>query len=119
MRRITARDPTATGLHWTFSPVLGTVRDPRWERVNETFGEASYLVGVLWAAMIQGYQGNDLSAPDTILACIKHYAGCLDMQGGRNSSEDDIPHRKLLSFVYVCRTIAHSDAEFIPAVTRA
>ncbi|MGD1993436.1 MAG: glycoside hydrolase family 3 N-terminal domain-containing protein [Anaerolineae bacterium] len=95
--RITAREVAATGVHWTFSPVLGTARDLRWGRVGETFGEDPYLIGVLGSALIRGYQGNDLADPETIAACGKHYAGYSGTQGGRDSSEADLSERALRS----------------------
>ncbi len=95
--RITAREVALTGAHWTFSPVCGTTRDLRWGRVDETFGEDPHLIGVLAAALVRGYQGEDPSAPDRILACPKHYAGYSETRGGRDASEADISRRKLLS----------------------
>ena len=95
--RVTAREASATGAHWTFSPVLGVTRDLRWGRIDETFGEDPYLIGVLGAAIIRGYQGEDLSAPDTILACAKHFAGYSETQGGRDASEATLTERRLRS----------------------
>jgi beta-glucosidase len=95
--RITAREVTATGLHWTFSPVLGVARDLRWGRIDETCGEDPYLVGVLGSALIRGCQGDDLGDPDTILACAKHYAGYPGTQGGRDAAEADLSRRQLRS----------------------
>jgi beta-glucosidase len=95
--RITALEASYTGMHWTFSPVLGTARDLRWGRIDETFGEDPYLVGVLGAALIRGYQGHDLADPHTILACAKHYAGYPGTRGGRDASEADITQRNMLS----------------------
>jgi beta-glucosidase len=92
--RITAREVSYTGAHWTFSPVLGTVRDLRWGRVDETFGEDPYLIGVLGSAIVRGYQGDDLSDPHTILACAKHYAGYSCTRGGRDATEADLSERK-------------------------
>jgi len=80
--RITAKEASATGVHWTFSPVLGTARDLRWGRIDETFGEDPHLIGVLGSALVRGYQGDDLADPHTILACAKHYAGYSGTQGG-------------------------------------
>ncbi|MBF0279819.1 MAG: glycoside hydrolase family 3 C-terminal domain-containing protein [SAR324 cluster bacterium] len=94
---ITAKEVLQTGLHWTFSPVLCIGRDSRWGRVDETFGEDPYLIGKLAAAMIRGYQGDDLSAPERIIACAKHYAAHGETQGGRDSSEGDCSRRKLRS----------------------
>ena len=58
--RITALEASFTGVHWTFSPVLGTARDLRWGRIDETFGEDPCLVGVLGSALVRGYQGLDV-----------------------------------------------------------
>ncbi|GAB4575684.1 MAG: glycoside hydrolase family 3 N-terminal domain-containing protein [Anaerolineae bacterium] len=95
--RITAREVAATGAHWTFSPVLDMTRDLRWGRVDETFGEDPYLIGVLGAALVRGYQGDDLADPHTILACGKHFAGYSETQGGRDASEADLSRRKMRS----------------------
>lgn len=95
MGRATAREVAADGLHWTFSPLLCLARDTRWGRVNETFGEDPYLTGELAAAMIQGYQGEDWAAPDSILACAKHYIGYGEALGGRDSCDTGITWRKL------------------------
>ena len=93
--RATAREVAATGLHWTFSPVLCIARDLRWGRVGETFGEDPQLIGDLGVAMIHGYQGEGLSDPTAILACAKHFAGYSETQGGRDASEADLSPRKL------------------------
>ena len=66
--RVTAVEVAATGVHWTFSPVLCIARDLRWGRVSETFGEDSYLIGELAAAMVRGYQGKGLTDQTAILA---------------------------------------------------
>ncbi len=92
---ITAREVALTGVHWTFSPVLCLARDPRWGRVDETFGEDPYLTGVLAEAMVRGYQGEDLAASDSILACAKHFVAYGETTGGRDSAECDISERKL------------------------
>jgi beta-glucosidase len=65
--RVTAVEVAATGIHWTFSPVLCITRDLRWGRVNETFGEDPYLIGELGAAMVRGYQGEGLHDPTAVL----------------------------------------------------
>ncbi|MBG0566268.1 exo-beta-d-1,3/1,6-glucosidase [Actinoplanes aureus] len=96
--RITAIEAAATGIHWTFSPVLCIARDLRWGRVDETFGEDPYLIGELGAAMIRGYQGGGLTDPTAILATAKHFAGYSETQGGRDASEADISRRKLRSW---------------------
>lgn len=96
--RATATEVSATGIHWTFSPVLCITRDLRWGRVNETFGEDPYLIGELGAAMVAGYQGQGLGDPTAILACAKHFAGYSETQGGRDASEADLTPRKLRSW---------------------
>jgi len=96
--RATAAEVAATGIHWTFSPVLCIARDLRWGRVNETFGEDPFLIGELASAMVRGYQGGGLDDPDAILATAKHFAGYSETQGGRDASEADISHRKLRSW---------------------
>ncbi|MCP4396220.1 MAG: glycoside hydrolase family 3 protein, partial [bacterium] len=98
MGRVTAREMAVTGLFWTFSPVLCLARDLRWGRINETFGEDPYLLGVLGAALVRGLQGKELSDADSVLACAKHFAGYSETQGGRDSSEADLSERKLRSY---------------------
>lgn len=95
--RITAREVIYTGFHWTFSPVLCIGRDPRWGRINETFGEDPFLIGVLASAMVRGYQGNSLSDPESILACPKHFVAYGETVGGRDSAEAEVSMRKLRS----------------------
>ncbi|MGB3732066.1 glycoside hydrolase family 3 N-terminal domain-containing protein [Microbacterium sp.] len=96
--RATAVEVAATGIHWTFSPVLCIARDLRWGRVNETFGEDPVLIGELASAMVRGYQGSGLADPTAILATAKHFAGYSETQGGRDASEADISRRKLRSW---------------------
>lgn len=96
--RATAVEVAATGIHWTFSPVLCIARDLRWGRVNETFGEDPFLIGELAAAMVRGYQGEGLHDETAILATAKHFAGYSETQGGRDASEADISRRKLRSW---------------------
>jgi len=96
--RAAAVEISATGIHWTFSPVLCITRDLRWGRVNETFGEDPFLIGELGAAMIEGYQGDGIGDPTAVLACAKHFAGYSETQGGRDASESDLSPRKLRSW---------------------
>ncbi|MFE9908595.1 exo-beta-d-1,3/1,6-glucosidase [Streptomyces clavifer] len=96
--RATAVEVAATGVHWTFSPVLCITRDLRWGRVSETFGEDPFLIGELASAMVRGYQGDGLADPTAVLACAKHFAGYSETQGGRDASEADISRRKLRSW---------------------
>ncbi|UED87754.1 glycoside hydrolase family 3 N-terminal domain-containing protein [Streptomyces profundus] len=96
--RVTAVEVAATGIHWTFSPVLCITRDLRWGRVSETFGEDPFLIGEFASAMVRGYQGEGLTDPTAILACAKHFAGYSETQGGRDASEADLSQRKLRSW---------------------
>ncbi len=96
--RATAVEVSATGIHWTFSPVLCIARDLRWGRVDETFGEDPFLIGELGAAMVRGYQGGGRADPTAILATAKHFAGYSETQGGRDASEADLSPRKLRSW---------------------
>ncbi|MFC8683169.1 glycoside hydrolase family 3 N-terminal domain-containing protein [Microbacterium ureisolvens] len=96
--RATAVEVSATGIHWTFSPVLCITRDLRWGRVDETFGEDPFLIGELASAMVRGYQGGGLEDPTAILATAKHFAGYSETQGGRDASEADLSRRKLRSW---------------------
>ncbi|WP_199737916.1 glycoside hydrolase family 3 N-terminal domain-containing protein [Cellulomonas sp. PhB150] len=96
--RATAVEVAATGIHWTFSPVLCITRDLRWGRVSETFGEDPFLIGEMASAMVRGYQGDGLADPTAILATAKHFAGYSETQGGRDASEADISRRKLRSW---------------------
>ena len=96
--RATAVEVAATGVHWTFSPVLCIARDLRWGRIDETFGEDPFLIGELASAMVRGYQGRGLEDPTAILATAKHFAGYSETQGGRDASEADISRRKLRSW---------------------
>lgn len=94
---ITAKEVIQTGHHWTFSPILCIGRDPRWGRINETFGEDPYLIGVLAEAKIQGYQGKNLSDPESILSCPKHFVAYGETVGGRDSAEASVSKRQLKS----------------------
>src|SRR5690606_23095695 len=94
----TAIEVAATGIHWTFSPVLCIARELRWGRVDETFGEDPFLIGEYASAMVRGYQGEGLHDRTAILATAKHFAGYSETQGGRDASEADISRRKLRSW---------------------
>lgn len=88
--RIAASEASADGIQWTFSPMVDLTRDPRWGRVSEGNGEDAFLSSAIAKAMVQGYQGNDLSAPNTILSCVKHYALYGAAEGGRDYNTTDM-----------------------------
>jgi len=93
-----ALEASAVGLHWTFNPMVDIARDPRWGRIMEGSGEDAYLGSVMAVARVQGYQGNDLSADSTILACVKHYAAYGAAEGGRDYNTVDLSERNLREF---------------------
>jgi beta-glucosidase len=94
----TAREMRATGFHWSFSPNVDVVRDPRWGRTGETFGEDPYLVGELGAAMVVGYQGKDFSGSSNVLACTKHLVGGGVPDNVFNGSAAELSERTLREF---------------------
>jgi beta-glucosidase len=81
---VAAREARAAGLHWTFGPMLDIARDARWGRIVEGAGEDPCLGAVMAAAQVRGFQGSDLSAPDRVVACAKHFAGYGAADGGRD-----------------------------------
>ena len=89
--RTAAREAAATGIHWTFAPMLDITRDPRWGRIAETLGEDPYVTSTLGAAMVRGFQGDSLDALDSIAACAKHYVGYGAAEGGRDYNTTWIP----------------------------
>lgn len=93
--RVAAGEAAAAGFHWTFAPMMDISRDPRWGRIAEGFGEDSFLASLFAAAMVRGLQGSDLSAPDAIAACAKHFAGYGAVEGGRDYDTADIPENTL------------------------
>ncbi|MDO4838404.1 MAG: glycoside hydrolase family 3 N-terminal domain-containing protein [Clostridia bacterium] len=93
--RATAEEVAEDGLHWTFAPVLCLARDPRWGRVDETFGEDPYLAGEMGAAMIRGFQGDQLDDPESILACAKHYIAYGEAVGARDACDTEVTMRKV------------------------
>lgn len=93
--RAAAREVSATGVRWTFSPMVDIARDPRWGRIAEGAGEDPVLASAMGAAMVRGYQGDDLSKPDSIAACAKHFVGYGAAEGGRDYNTADIPERTL------------------------
>lgn len=89
--RIAATEATAAGLHWTFAPMVDIARDARWGRIVEGAGEDPYLGSIMAAARVRGFQGTDLSAPNTMLATAKHFVGYGAAEGGRDYNIADIP----------------------------
>ena len=98
--RISAIEASSQGIHWTFAPMIDIARDPRWGRIAESLGEDTYLTSMLGAAMVRGFQGDDLSNPTSIAACPKHFVGYGAGEGGRDYNSTFIPER-LLRNVYL------------------
>lgn len=86
---VAALEASADGIHWTFAPMLDIARDPRWGRVSEGSGEDPCLGEQMAAAVIKGFQG-ELSAPDKLVACAKHYVGYGAAEGGRDYDAGEI-----------------------------
>ncbi|KQY80822.1 glycosyl hydrolase family 3 [Paenibacillus sp. Root52] len=96
MCRAVARETRAQGGAVTYSPVLDVVRDPRWGRTEECFGEDPYLIGELAVASVQGLQGESLDQEDTVAATLKHFVGYGSSEGGRNAGPVHMGWRELL-----------------------
>lgn len=90
MASISATEATADGINWNFSPMVDICRDPRWGRIAEGSGEDPYLGGKMGAAYVRGYQGQNLNADSTLLACVKHFALYGAAEGGRDYREADM-----------------------------
>ena len=88
--QIAAIEASADGINWTFSPMVDISRDPRWGRVSEGSGEDVYLGGKIAEAMITGYQGDDLTLNNTIMACVKHFALYGAPEAGRDYNTVDM-----------------------------
>ncbi|MCD8166184.1 MAG: glycoside hydrolase family 3 C-terminal domain-containing protein [Bacteroides sp.] len=93
--RETALEMRATGTHWTFTPNVEVARDARWGRVGETFGEDPYLVGKMGVATVEGFQDNDFTGFDKVIACAKHFVGGSQPINGINGAPCDISDRTL------------------------
>src|SRR5215217_227485 len=88
--KIAAKEASADGICWTFSPMVDIARDPRWGRIAEGNGEDAYLGSQIAKAMVKGYQGDDLSKDNTIMACVKHYALYGAAEAGRDYNTTDM-----------------------------
>jgi beta-glucosidase len=93
--RIAAQEASADGLNWTFSPMVDIARDPRWGRVAEGAGEDSWLGSQIAKAYVRGYQGDDLSKNNTIMACVKHFALYGGAEAGRDYNTVDMSLQRM------------------------
>src|SRR6266478_7689174 len=92
---IAAKEAYATGLRWTFAPMVDIARDPRWGRITEGAGEDPFLGAAFARARVRGFQGADYSAPDKILACAKHWVAYGATEGGRDYNTTDMSENTL------------------------
>ena len=99
--RIAAKEASADGISWTFSPMVDISRDPRWGRVSEGNGEDPFLGGAIAKAMVRGYQGTDkskqLKGNDQIMACVKHYALYGAAEAGRDYNTVDMSRNRMFN----------------------
>lgn len=96
--RVAAQEASASGIRWTFSPMVDIARDARWGRMIEGAGEDPYLGSVIARAYVRGYQGARLDAPDSIAACAKHFVGYGAAEGGRDYNSTEISEHTLRQF---------------------
>ncbi len=92
---VAAREATSQGVDWTFAPMVDVTREPRWGRIAEGPGEDPYLASCLGAAMVRGFQGNDLTHPERVAACAKHFAGYGAVEAGKDYNTTPIPEQLL------------------------
>jgi beta-glucosidase len=98
--RVAAKEASASGVRWVFAPMLDIARDPRWGRMVEGPGQDPYLASVIAVARVHGFQGQNLAAPDSVVASIKHYVAYGAAEGGRDYNTVDISEQ-LLREVYL------------------
>lgn len=95
--RTAAQECSADGICWTFSPMVDVCRDPRWGRMSEGGGEDPYLGARIAEAMVKGYQGDDLSKSNTVLACVKHFALYGAVEAGRDYNTVDMSRWRMFN----------------------
>ncbi|MFB9078621.1 glycoside hydrolase family 3 N-terminal domain-containing protein [Flavobacterium procerum] len=93
--RVAAEEASASGIHWTFAPMVDISRDPRWGRVMEGAGEDTYLGSKIAYARVKGFQGNKLGDLNSVMACVKHFAAYGAGVGGRDYNSVDMSERML------------------------
>ncbi|WP_087019601.1 beta-glucosidase BglX [Thaumasiovibrio subtropicus] len=93
--QVAAKEAAADGIMWTFAPMADLVRDPRWGRVSESAGEDVFLSTAMAVARVEGFQGDDLAATDTVMATAKHFVGYGLAQAGRDYHTTDVSEHEL------------------------
>ncbi|MEZ4960791.1 MAG: beta-glucosidase BglX [Saprospiraceae bacterium] len=96
--RIAAKEATAEGLNWAFSPMVDIARDPRWGRISEGSGEDPYLGSQIAKAMVKGYQGDDLTKNNSMMACVKHFALYGAAEAGRDYNTVDMSRSTMYNY---------------------
>ena len=94
---IAAREASTDGIAWTYSPMVDICRDARWGRIAEGNGEDPWLSGLLGRAYVQGWQGDDLSDKQTLMACLKHYALYGAAESGRDYNTTDMSENRMFN----------------------
>jgi beta-glucosidase len=92
---VAAREARASGVHWTFAPMVDIARDARWGRIAEGSGEDPFLGAALARARVRGFQGTNYSAPDKVMACAKHWAAYGAAEAGRDYNTTNVSERTL------------------------
>lgn len=92
---ISAKEATASGIHWTFAPMIDVARDARWGRISEGAGEDTYLNSVFARAKVKGFQGDNPAQEDRLLACVKHFIAYGAAESGRDYNTTDMSMQKL------------------------
>lgn len=121
-----AKEMRATGSHWTFTPNIDVLRDPRWGRVGETFGEDTYMVGNMGVAMINGFQQGDFTGTEKVIACAKHMLGGGKPNNGLNAAPFDVslrtmkevylpPYQKAIDAGVYTIMAAHNEINGVPS----
>lgn len=95
--QMAAKEATADGINWNFSPMVDIARDPRWGRIAEGAGEDPYLGSQIAKAMVEGYQGEDMSLPHTMMATVKHMALYGAPEAGRDYNTVDMSRLKMFN----------------------
>lgn len=98
--RIAASECSSDGICWTFSPMVDICRDPRWGRMSEGNGEDPYLGSAIARAMVRGYQGEDLTLSNTVMACVKHFALYGGAEAGRDYNTVDMSHWRMFNYYF-------------------
>lgn len=97
MARISGKEASAAGIGWVYSPMVDVCRDPRWGRIAEGVGEDPFLGGEIARAMVKGYQGESLTDPESVLACVKHYALYGAPEAGRDYNTVDMSRQRMMN----------------------